>query len=223
MSSVNQPPASQWLSKQETKESPFVTLAKTIHTISPEAEDYANQNSFPHRLRKGELLVTSGEVCSAIYYVKRGILRGYVKESVKDITTWITGEHELVSSISSFDLQIPAVENIQAIEDCDLIGLTYENMEFLYSHFPEVNIVGRKILQKYYRDAEERAFIARLTEATSKYKRFIATKSDMLNRVPLKFVASYLGMTLETLSRIRSKLSRGNSAPTTNGNGGLSN
>lgn len=209
MSSINQPAQASWSSKQDAKESPFVTLARTIYPLSPQAEEYANQHSFPHRLRKGELLVTSGEVCSAIYYVKRGILRGYVKEGIKDITTWITGETELVSSISSFDLQIPAVENVQAIEDCDLVGLTWENMEYLYNNHPEVNIIGRKILQKYYRDAEERAFIARLTEATSKYKRFIATKSDMLNRVPLKFIASYLGMTLETLSRIRSKLSRG--------------
>jgi CRP-like cAMP-binding protein len=210
MSSPNQPATGQWMSKADTKESPFVTLAKTIYPLSIGAEEYANRNSFPHRLRKSELLVTTGQVCSAIYFVKKGILRGYVKEGIKDITTWITGETELVSSISSFDLQIPAVENIQAIEDCDLVGLTYENMEYLYEHFPEVNIIGRKILQKYYRDAEERAYIARLTEATSKYKRFIATKSDMLNRVPLKFIASYLGMTLETLSRIRSKLSRGN-------------
>ena len=67
-----------------------------------------------------------------------------------------------------------------------------------------------------HRDAEERAYIARLTEATSKYKRFIATKSDMLNRVPLKFIASYLGMTLETLSRIRSKLSRSSNGLNTN-------
>jgi CRP-like cAMP-binding protein len=212
MSSVNHPAPGQWMSKPDTKESPFVTLAKAIYPLlSPQAEEYANQNSFPHRVRKSELLVTAGQVCSAIYFVKRGVLRGYVKEGIKDITTWITAETELVSSISSFDLQIPAVENIQAIEDCELVGLTYENMEYLYANFPEVNIVGRKILQKYYRDAEERAYIARLTEATSKYKRFIATKSDMLNRVPLKFIASYLGMTLETLSRIRSKLSRSNS------------
>ena len=214
MSSLHQPATGQLIPKLETKESPFVTLAKNIHSLSTEAEEYANQNSFPKRLRKGELLVTAGEVCSSIYFVKRGILRGYVREGIKDITTWITGETELVSSISSFDLQIPAVENIQAIEDCELIGLTYENMEYLYEHCPEVNIIGRKILQKYYRDAEERAFIARLTEATSKYKRFIATKSEMLNRVPLKFIASYLGMTLETLSRIRSKLSRSSSSVT---------
>jgi len=211
MSSVNLPTTGQWMSKPETKESPFVALAKTIYpNLSAAAEEYANEHSFPHRLRKGEMLVTAGEICHAIYYVKRGILRGYVKDGIKEITTWITGETELVSSISSFDLQIPSVENVQAIEDCELVGLTYEHLEYMYEHFPEVNIVGRKILQQYYRDAEERAFIARLTEATSKYKRFIATKSDMLNRVPLKFIASYLGMTLETLSRIRSKLSRSN-------------
>ncbi len=90
----------------------------------------------------------------------------------------------------------------------ELTGLHYDDLQFLYENFPEANIVGRKIYEKYYRDAEERAFIARLTEATSKYKHFIATKSQLLNRVPLKFIASYLGMTLETLSRIRSKLSQ---------------
>jgi len=126
-----------------------------------------------------------------------GDIERVCKEGIKDITTWITPEGELVASITSFGLQQPAIENIQAIEDCELIGLKYDDLEHLYDNYPEVNIVGRKILEKYYRDAEERAFIARLTEATSKYKHFIATKSDMLNRVPLKYVASYLGMTLE--------------------------
>lgn len=209
MSVNNQPAGEQWLLKNGLPESPIVSFAKIIYpSISPEAQAYANQKSFPHRIRKNELLVTAGNVCSHLYLVRKGIMRGFVREGVKDITTWITAERELVSSITSFDLQIPATENVQAIEDCELTGLHYDDLQYLYSNFPEVNIVGRKILEKYYRDAEERAYIARLTEATSKYKHFIATKSHLLNRVPLKFIASYLGMTLETLSRIRSKLSQ---------------
>jgi CRP-like cAMP-binding protein len=208
MLSTNQPVAEHWLSKPAAKESPFVTLAKSIHPLSPEAEAYANEKSFPIELRKGALLVKSGEICPAMYYVRKGILRGYVKEGIKEITTWITAEHELVTAITSFDLQVLSVENIQAIEDCELTAIRFADMEYLYEHFPEVNVIGRKILQKYYRDAEERAYIARLTEASSKYKRFAATKSEMLKRVPLKYIASYLGMTLETLSRTRSKLSR---------------
>lgn len=212
MSYNNQPsPGEQWVTKSALAESPFVTFAKTVYPISIEAQAYANLKTFPHRLRKNELLVNSGEICSHIFLVRKGILRGYVKDGVKEITTWITSERELVSAITSFDLQIPSAENVQAIEDCELTGLHYDDLQFMYENYPEINIVGRKILEKYYRDAEERAYIARLTEATSKYKHFIATKSHLLNRVPLKFVASYLGMTLETLSRIRSKLSQNRS------------
>jgi CRP-like cAMP-binding protein len=203
-----QPGVEAVLPKNNNSESPFVSIAKTIHPISQEAQDFTNQKTFTVFVRKGEMLVSAGEHCSTIYYIKRGIFRSYIREGIKDITTWITGEQEFITPITSFGIKEPVKENIQALEDSELCGIRYDDLEYLYNHYPETNIVGRKILEKYFRDAEERAFIARLTEATSKYKRFIATKSNMLNRVPLKFIASYLGMTLETLSRIRSKLSR---------------
>jgi cAMP-binding proteins - catabolite gene activator and regulatory subunit of cAMP-dependent protein kinases len=198
----------QWLSHNTLSESPFIALARNIYPISVEARDYINQKTFLYRIRKNELLVASGNVCPNIYLIRKGVLRSFVKEGIKEITTWIAGEHELVTSITSLGLQQPARENIQAIEDCELFGLSNDDLEYLYDHFPEMNYVGRKLLEKYYRDAEERAFIARLTEATAKYKHFVVTKNELLTRVPLKYIASYLGVTLETLSRIRSKLSR---------------
>lgn len=202
------PGVEQWVSKNAIPESPFTLFVKNIYPISIEAQAFLNQKSYPGHLNKGELLVTAGSMCSHIYLIRKGILRSFVKEGSKEITTWISSEQELATCITSFGLQQPARENIQALEDCELTALSLEDLQHLYDHFPEANVIGRKVLEKYYRDAEERAFIARLMEATSKYKHFIATKSDLLNRVPLKFIASYLGMTLETLSRIRSKLSR---------------
>ena len=202
------PGVEQWVSKNAIPESPFTLFVKNINPISTEAQAFLNQKSYPGHLNKGELLVTAGSMCSHIYLIRKGILRSFVKEGSKEITTWISSEQELATCITSFGLQQPARENIQALEDCELTALSLVDLQHLYDHFPEANVIGRKILEKYYRDAEERAFIARLMEATSKYKHFIATKSDLLNRVPLKFIASYLGMTLETLSRIRSKLSR---------------
>jgi hypothetical protein len=80
-------------------------------------------------------------------------------------------------------------------------------VQSLYQQFPDFNIVIRKLLQKYYRDAEGRAFIARLTNAESKYRYFITSYNHLVNRIPLKYVASFLGMTLETLSRVRKKIS----------------
>ena len=87
-----------------------------------------------------------------------------------------------------------------------MVGIPYSTIEFLYEKYPETNIIGRKVLEESYRDAEERAFISRIPSAELKYKRFLETKGDLINRIPLKFIASYLGMTLETLSRIRSRM-----------------
>ena len=198
----------QRLSKNAITESPFTLFVKNIYPVSTAVQEFMNQRTYSKQLTKGELLVAAGDMCPNLYLIRKGVLRSYVKEGIKEITTWISGEQELVTCITCFGLQQPARENIQALEDCELTVMSLEDLQYLYDNFPEANIVGRKVLEKYYRDAEERAFIARLMEATSKYKHFIATKSDLLNRVPLKFIASYLGMTLETLSRIRSKLSR---------------
>jgi len=195
-------------SKTSIPDSAFTIFVQNIYPISTTVQEFMNQKTYSGHLNKGEYLVNAGDICTSIYLIRKGILRSYIKEGLKDITTWISSEQELVTCITSFGLQQPARENIQALEDCELTALKFEDLQYLYDNFPEANIVGRKVLEKYYRDAEERAFIARLMEATSKYKHFIATKSHLLNRVPLKFIASYLGMTLETLSRIRSKLSR---------------
>jgi CRP-like cAMP-binding protein len=202
------PGLEQWIPNNMISESPFTQYVKNIYPLSTAAQDFINQKTYTSHHTKNEMLVTAGAMCNSVYLIRKGVLRSFIREGQKEITTWISGEHELATCITSYGLQQPARENIQALEDCELSVLNTADLQYLYEHFPESNIVGRKILEKYYRNAEERAFIARLMEATTKYKHFIATKSDLLNRVPLKFIASYLGMTLETLCRIRSKLSR---------------
>lgn len=186
--------------------SSFFNVLSAIYPVSAEAIAYAKSKIQLLQISKGSLLVQSGEHCDHLYFVNKGVLRGFVKQGVKDITTWITAENELVTSISSYYQQIPSIENIEALEDCILVAIHRDDMQYLYTNHPEVNTIVRIILEKYYQDAEERAYICRLTEATSKYHRFINTKSQLLNRIPLKYIASYLGMTLETLSRIRSRL-----------------
>lgn len=165
---------------------------------------------FPSSFLKGDLLLKAGDICEHIYFIKKGAVRGYIKEGDKDITTWITAEHELVASISGFSTQQPARENMQAIEDCEMLTLTHSDVERLYDLFPEFNITIRKLLERYYQDAEGRAFIARLTNAETKYTEFLARYGHLSNRIPLKYIASFLGMTLETLSRVRKRLASKN-------------
>ena len=126
-------------------------------------------------------------------------------EDGREITTWINEENEVIGTIRNLGLARPSEEMVQAIEYCELIAIPYTVVEQLYRDYPEANIIGRIILEESYRDAEERAYISRIHAADKKYKRLMETRPNLCNRVPLKHIASYLGMTLETLSRIRNK------------------
>ena len=178
-----------------------------FYPLSEGIKDYLRKHSFSCSFHKGKLLLKAGEICEHVYFIKKGAVRGFVKDGTKDITTWITAENEVVSSISSLDAREPAQENMQAIENCELLALTYAHFQELYIKFPEFNILARKLLQKYYQDAERRAFIARVTNAEKKYQLFLIRYGHLANRIPLKYIASFLGITLETLSRVRKKLS----------------
>jgi CRP-like cAMP-binding protein len=185
----------------------LLTVLNQLYPLSPEAQQYLRDHITLCTVAKRKLLLREGMTCEHIYFIVKGALRGFTREGAKDITTWITIENELVSSILSLDEQVKAIENIQALEKCELLSLTLAELETMYEMFPECNILARKILQRYYADAEQRAFIARLTKAENKYRHFLMRHQTLSNRIPLKYIASYLGVTLETLSRIRKRFS----------------
>jgi CRP-like cAMP-binding protein len=185
----------------------LLTVLNELYPLSPAAQQYLRDRVIPCTVPKRKLLLKEGMTCEHIYFIVKGALRGFTREEQKDITTWITVENEMVSSILSLDERVKSFENIQALEKCELLSLTLAELEEMYERFPETNILARKILQRYYADAEQRAFIARLTKAENKYRYFLKRHQPLSNRIPLKYIASYLGVTLETLSRIRKKFS----------------
>ena len=122
------------------------------------------------------MLVKSGEVCHHVFFIVKGALRGYMKEEDRDITTWISIDNEVVTSISGLNDQAPSIENIQAIEHSDLVVISHTDLETLYNDYPDFNIVGRKLLQRYYQDAERRAFIARIPGTENRYQYFVRSR-----------------------------------------------
>ncbi len=193
--------------KAQNLAEPLIAALNYLHPLTPDMENFFRTHVVPCTFRRGQLLLKAGSMCNHVYFIRKGAVRGYIREDQKDITTWITVENELVTSIYSLDLDQPATENMEAVEDCELLALTYTDLNKLYKQCPEFNVVTRKLLQQYYRDAEGRAYIARLTNAENKYRHFLNKSSHLANRIPLKLIASYLGMTLETLSRVRKKIS----------------
>jgi CRP-like cAMP-binding protein len=184
---------------------PMIALANSLFPLSEGANQFLLKNTYARHIKKGKLLLKAGEVCTNMYFVRKGVLRGFVKDGERDITTWISADGELVSAISSFILQMPTNENIHAIEDCELIALSHSDLEIMYVKFPAFNTTVRKLTEIYYMHAEHRAYIARLKNAYQKYQLFLKQYGHLSNRVPVKYIASFLGVTLETLSRLRGK------------------
>ena len=180
-------------------------IFKSVCPIHSTVESYIRENIFSLKLKKGKNLHQEGEICEMIYFIKKGAVRGYIKEGKKDTTTWITVENELVAPIYSFIMQVPSIENMETIEDSDLLAMSHHKMNDMYSIYPESNLLARRLYEKYYADAEVRALTARISKAEKKYEYFLKTYGHLANRIPLTYIASFLGISLETLSRIRSK------------------
>jgi len=184
---------------------PLIDYIGEYYPLGDDLVRFIREKTYPRKLLKGKFLLKPGEFCNQYYYIHRGVLRSYLKFRNKEITVWINPEHEITTSIRSMMGPRPSEEYIQALETCELVVIPFEVMEEVYEKFPEMNVVGRKLLEKYYAASEERVFICKIPDAESRYRHFIETRPELVNRIPLKYVASYLGITLETLSRLRSK------------------
>lgn len=180
----------------------------SFHPIDKDTIQFLSTKLVERKLKKGEMLQHAGLIGSDIHFVLKGILRGFIIDNKKQVTTWITEENHLIASIRSFLLQLPTLENIEALEDSLLVSLHYSDLQELYEKFPQFNALGRKIVEYYYAYAEDRAFICRLSNASQRYDYFMKDNSHLVNRIPLMYIASYLGMSIETMSRIRSKLTK---------------
>ncbi|MBS1505447.1 MAG: Crp/Fnr family transcriptional regulator [Bacteroidetes bacterium] len=155
-------------------------------------------------IAKGDFLITEGRVCNHVYFLEQGCVRGFYNHDGKEITYWFAFENNLVMSFYSFSTRKPSVENIQLLEDAVLWAISYDDLQKLYDKHPEIERFGRLMNEHYYMMLEERFVRNHFTDSRTRYENLIAHTPHILQRVSLGYIASYLGMTQETLSRIRS-------------------
>lgn len=153
---------------------------------------------------KNHTLLNLNQRCDSIYFIVSGLLRGFYYKDDKEITNWFAQENEFATCFYSFIAQKPAVECIQSIDTCELIEIKYSQLQKLYLAFPETERIGRLLIENYYIKLEERFLNIQFKAAKERYEWFESNKPDVLKRASLGQIATYLGITQETLSRIRS-------------------
>jgi CRP-like cAMP-binding protein len=161
--------------------------------------------------KAGDFILKGGQVCDRICLIVTGLTRSYYVNEELDITSRFMEEGFIVTSWTSFYTQNPGNEFIEAVEDTSLAYINHSDIHKLYIDFPEANIIGRRQVEYAFYLAEQRTQMLRKHTAEEKYKFFLDHHSTLMQRVPLKHIATYLGMSEETLSRVRTKFHKKNS------------
>lgn len=184
-------------------------LINHINSYAPLTENAvaAIKNVFTELvLAKNGYLITEGKTCKQLYFLQQGAARGYYNLDGKEITYWFAFENDFLTSFHSFITQEPAVENIQLIQGSVLWSVSKEKLEALCKNHHEVERILRLAYEKYYIQLEERFINAQFKTATERYELLLHQSPHILEKAPLGYIASYLGISQETLSRIRSRL-----------------
>lgn len=184
----------------------LISFFSRFDIITEEFSKVIQEYSVQLTLPKKNLLLKSGEVCNHLYFIKSGVARNFVNDEEKELTTDLSIDGELVSSFSSFITRTPSIESIELLEDSSLEAITYDNLQELYRKHPSFNKTGRLIAEYYYHHLTLQTNQLRFSNTTERYLRMMERKPQLIQRVPLKYVASYLGMTLENLSRVRKNM-----------------
>ena len=181
----------------------FLNFLNQFNTLSEESICAIEENSHLQNFSKGTILLKEGKVCDSLYYIQKGCVRGTHEVDGKEITYWFGFEDTMVTSFHSFISGKPANETIILMEDTAFTVIRKENLEKLYNLYPDIDRTGRLITEKYYVMLEERTFSYMFKTAKERYENLLVSAPHILQRVPLGYIASYLGITQETLSRIR--------------------
>ena len=179
-------------------------LARRYSTMAHDELDILESILVPMKFARGEKVVESGDVSDAIYYVERGMVREFYFKNNKSVTEYLAADGTIVMSIESLFREEPSKLVIEALEPTLVYALPKKRLEEVAFHNVNIQILYRKILEESLIISQRRADLLRFESAKDRYLKLCKLNPKVIMKAPLVYVASYLQMTPETLSRVRS-------------------
>jgi CRP-like cAMP-binding protein len=180
-------------------------IIDALYPLTPEAYKALSGICIPMSIKKNMDLQAIGQTCKNIYFVEKGALRVYYYKGETDITDSLEFEGAFVARVESLVTGEPSKKGIQAIEDTDLIVINADKLFDLYNSHLEIERLFKQLFLKAFIGMLKRIESIQFHSAEVRYANFLKEYPDALKRVPLKYIASYLGITQVSLSRIRAK------------------
>lgn len=179
-------------------------LARKYSTMTHDELDILESVLIPRKYAKGDMVLSEGEICTSIIYIDKGLLRQFYLKNGKEVTEYLAVEGCIMMSIESLFKEVPSLQQIEAIEPTIVYELPKKKLEEVALHNVNIQILYRKILEESLILSQVHADLVRFESAENRYRRMCKISPQIALRAPLLFIASYLQMTPETLSRVRS-------------------
>lgn len=198
-------PTHQSISHNLAEAKPFLNFLSSLVPLPEQMKRDIAVKVLLSSISKGDILPV-GFLKSNMVFLAQGAVRGFIMVDARDITLTISLENNVLGSPNSEIFtrgEYPL--SLQAMEDCQLIMMPYSLLPYLRTTYPSMSAIGEILTGRYYHVASERGLISRLPSAKLRYSRLMITDPELFKRIPLKYLASYLAMRNETLSRLRTK------------------
>ncbi|MGL5890644.1 MAG: Crp/Fnr family transcriptional regulator [Bacteroidia bacterium] len=179
-------------------------IDKHFTALSPQSRDAFFAEARVVRASKGTYLVREGQYSDKLWFIVRGAVRaGYLKDG-RDITDWFAFEHQFINSIQSYFMNLPSLHFIEVLETAELIEFSRSSIEKACTTHIEIERLARISITHTMIQLQQRIVGLQFEPAKQKLDNLLQLHPQIMQRVPLMYIASHLGITLETLSRIRS-------------------
>ena len=178
-------------------------LARKYSTMTHDELDLLESILVPMKFAKGAMVLNEGEVCKNIYYIDKGLLRQFYYKNDKELTEHLGVESTIVMCIESLFREEPTHLLVEALEPTIIYALPKQRLEQVALHNVNIQILYRKILEESLILSQVHADLVRFESAQDRYKKLCKLMPQVVLRAPLVYIASYLQMTPETLSRVR--------------------
>jgi len=179
-------------------------IIKQVVPLDQESSNEIDTIFSPRSLNKGDFWISEGKFCNEIAFISKGMLRVfYFDENANEISCFFMTENNFISSFTSFLTKTPTKENIQAVTAVEIYIINRENLEAASIKYPQLQIWRRVIAENLFILMERRVAMLQSTTAQQRYEEMIKNNGQLLLEVPLQYIASFLGITPQHLSRLR--------------------
>jgi CRP-like cAMP-binding protein len=188
---------------------PLISFIQQHIPASPQVVETIVRQFTETSFAKNEYLLKARKVSNEYYFLAEGFMRAFTLDAEgNEVTTYFYGKNRVVFEVSSLFLRTPSAENIQALTDCTGFSITFEKLNILFHSVPEFREFGRAMLVKEFAAFKERTLSLINKRAEERYEDLIRNNKEVFQYAQLKHIASYLGITDTSLSRIRREFSK---------------